>query len=89
MGHPKVLVGGGRRSFASANDTPPYRKVRERVGHPGWWWEYLVDCEGHERIAQGDGAVAVAAGGDDDVLASIEGICHGRRGCGNGKLYLS
>jgi hypothetical protein len=27
----------GVRSFASANDTPPYRKVRERVGHPVWW----------------------------------------------------
>ena len=49
-GHPAALIEGnfrvirvgfwgsrGVRSFASANDTPPYRKVRESVGHPVWW----------------------------------------------------
>jgi hypothetical protein len=40
--------------------------------------ENLVECEGHERIAQGDGAVAVAAGCNDDVLPSAEGVGHRR-----------
>ena len=39
--HPGLWRGGGVRLFASANDTPPYRKVRERVGHPvrGLSWD--------------------------------------------------
>jgi hypothetical protein len=33
-------VGEGERSFASANDTPPYPTIRlsERMGHPVWGW---------------------------------------------------
>jgi hypothetical protein len=33
------VVGGGERSFASANDTPPYPTMRlsERMGHPVLW----------------------------------------------------
>jgi hypothetical protein len=37
MGHPVRWLVEGVRSFASANDTPPYRKVRERVGHLVRW----------------------------------------------------
>ena len=40
-GAPGFVVSRGRRSFASANDTPPYRKVRERVGHPDFWWDEI------------------------------------------------
>ena len=39
MGSLGLWWGWGVRSFASANDTPPYptMMLSERMGHPVWW----------------------------------------------------
>ena len=62
------------RSFASANDTPPYptppaelagaryRKVRERVGHPNWWHSTHIS---DSKSGLGGGGWGEVGGGDD------------------------